>query len=168
MVKPACGAQNHTMPGERPANVVPLRPADVLISGELATRPRKAPDLAAEAAAFHELSALLIDQPDRAVKRFLELAITLCGAGSAGLSLLETGADGEQHFRWDAVAGLLEVEAGRITPLDLSPSGMCLTAGKTILVSRPFRAFSYIEGAGQPVMEGLIVPLCDTGAVPLE
>ena len=121
----------------------------------------------AEVAAFRELSGLLIQNPERAVKRFLELAVALCDAGSAGLSLLQDLPGGGKQFRWDAVAGPLAVHVGDTTPIDFSPCGMCLSQGRTILVSRPFRAFPYFEAAAQPLMEGLVVPLYDTGGVAL-
>ena len=144
-----------------------LQPADVLITEELKTRARKKPNLAAEAAAFRELSGLLVQNPQHAVKRFLELAIALCDAGSSGLSLLEDTAEGGRQFRWDTLAGPLEVHVGGTTPFDFSPCGLCLSQGRTILLARPFRAFPYFEAAVQPLMEGLVVPLYDTGGVAL-
>src|SRR4051812_3275306 len=65
-----------------------LAPEDVLATDEMLARPRKITDLAAEVAAFRELSALMATSPARAVQRFLELALVLCRAGSSGLSLL--------------------------------------------------------------------------------
>ena len=151
----------HTLDTQR------IRPADVLITDKLSARSRKTPNLSAEVAAFQELSGLLVRKPERAVKRFLELAVTLCDAGSAGLSLLEDLPDGGRQFRWDAMAGPLDVHVGGTTPFDFSPCGMCLSQGRTILVSRPFRAFPYFEVVVQPLMEGLVVPLYDTGGVAL-
>ena len=145
----------------------PVRPADVLITDELASRSRKATNLAAEVAAFRELSGLLVQRPGRAIKRFLELAVALCDAGSSGLSLIEDMPDGGRQFRWDAIAGPLEVHTGGTTPIDFSPCGMCLKQGRTILVGRPFRAFPYFETAVLPLMEGLVVPLYDTGGIAL-
>jgi PAS domain S-box-containing protein len=147
--------------------IVPIRPTDVLITAELASRPRKTPNLAAEVAAFCELSALLVSDPQRTVKRLLELAIKLCEAGSAGLSLLESDVQTGQHFRWDRLAGPIEIHLNATTPRNFSPCGMCLEAGHTILVSRPFRAFDYFKSAVEPLMEGLVVPLYDTGGLPL-
>jgi len=148
-------------------NIFPLRSREVLITEELASRPRKAPNLEAEARAFRELSNLIVDNPKLAVVRFLELAIALCGAGSAGLSLLETDDLGHAHFRWDTLAGPFGVHKNGITQRDFSPCGLCLDAGHTILVNRPFHIFGYLNAVARPVLEGLIVPLYDTGRVPL-
>ena len=88
--------------------VVPFsvpRPDDLLITGELFARPQKAPDLKAEVSAFHELSTLLAADPRRAIHRFLELALALCDAGSAGLSLCATNEAGESICREKALGG---------------------------------------------------------------
>jgi PAS domain S-box-containing protein len=148
-------------------NVFTLRSREVLITEELASRPRKAPNLEAQARAFRELSNLIVDNPKSAVTRFLELAIALCEAGSAGLSLLETDDLGQAHFRWDTLAGPFDIHKNGITQRDFSPCGLCLDAGHTILVSRPFNIFGYLNAAARPVVEGLIVPLYDTGRTPL-
>jgi two-component sensor histidine kinase len=44
-------------------------------------------------------------------------------------------------------------------PLNCSPCGLCLDAGATILVSRPARAFAWLEGARPSIHEELITPL---------
>ena len=144
------------------SSVAKLKPPDVLITHELASRPRRKPDLAAEASAFRELSVLMLASPGRAIQRFLDLALDLCAAGTAGLSLLEK--DGaEAHFRWDSMAGALASHVGGTTPRDFSPCGLCLDVGRTILLRRPFQVFEYFNAAPEPLMEGLIVPLYDTG-----
>ncbi len=148
-------------------NVVSIRSAEILITDELALRARKAPNLEAESRAFQELSYLVVESPKSAIKRFLELAITLCGAGSAGLSLLETDDQGSAHFRWDTLIGPCDVHSNGVTERVFSPCGLCLDAGRTILVTHPSRIFSYLNGAARPIVEELIVPLYDIGRVAL-
>ncbi|HVL71988.1 MAG TPA: histidine kinase dimerization/phosphoacceptor domain -containing protein [Beijerinckiaceae bacterium] len=145
-----------------------LQPADLLITDALYRRvPSARYDLRAEATAFHELSSVLIKDPEAAVQRFLELALRLCGAGSAGLSTLAQDENGEPVFRWDALAGAFSPYVGGTTPRDFSPCGLCLDAGTTILLDRPARVFTYFDRAESPITEGLVVPLFDTGRVPL-
>lgn len=138
----------------------------ILITGELASRPRRQPDLQCEAAASRELAALILASPARAIQRFLDIAMELCKAGTAGLSLLR-GTGSEQHFHWEAVSGALADRVGGTAPRDFSPCGLCLDAGRTILLRRPFERFDYFRDAAQPLMEGLIVPLYDTGGRPI-
>jgi hypothetical protein len=65
-----------------------VRPTHPLISAALWDPPERAPYLQAEVTAFCELSKILADDPRVALRRFLEIALRLCKAGSAGVSLL--------------------------------------------------------------------------------
>ena len=142
-------------------------PPDVLIMEQLRTRPARDPDLSQEVRAFHELSSLIMRSPDQAIQHFLNCALELCQAGSAGVSLLEMHEDDTAQFRWTALAGEFASYVGGTTPRHHSPCGLCLDEGATILVSRPARAFDYFNTAHVPIIEGLIVPLYDTGRQPL-
>lgn len=147
---------------ERPA---PIR--DLLITDQLATRSRRQPDHAAEARAMHELSALLGELPEALQRRFVDFAVDLCRAGSAGISLLDVGESGQAIFRWTALAGAFAPHVGGHTPRDFSPCGICLDRGETILLSRPARRFHYLSEVDPPVVEALIVPLYAKGRRPL-
>jgi len=140
--------------------------AAIDITRELATRPRRAADILREVSAFRELSHLMLMNPARAVQRFVDLALDLCDGGTAGLSLLRDGEAG-MHFHWEALAGALAASVGGTTPRDFSPCGLCLDAGHTILLRRPYERFDYFRGAAEPLMEGLIVPLIDGNGTPL-
>ena len=99
--------------------------------------------------------------PKAAIQRFLELAVELCDAGSAGWSRLAHNDAGDEVFRWDAVAGELSPYAGKTVPRNFSPCTLCLEAGKTILLSHPARLFTYFDEIDVPIIEALIVPLYD-------
>ncbi len=63
------------------------------------------PNLRAEAAAVCELSKALAEDPGATVRYLLDIAQDLCGAGSAGLSLVHLNQTGEATIRWEAVSG---------------------------------------------------------------
>jgi two-component sensor histidine kinase len=136
-----------------------LRSENILATEEMLARSRRATDLAAEVAAFHELSLLMAIDPARVVQRFLEIALALCGAGSSGLSVLAEDERGEAIFRWDALAGAFASYVGGTTPRNFSPCGLCLDHDSAILVSRPARVFHYFEAAEPGIAECLIVPV---------
>jgi two-component sensor histidine kinase len=140
---------------------------EILVTDQLFTRPRRLPDHATESRALHELGALMGELPDTLYQRFVELAVELCAAGSAGISVLEPTATGETIFRWTALAGTFAPFVGGHTPRDFSPCGICLDRGHTILLSRPARRFSYLGEVAVPITEGLIVPLYSKGRKPL-
>lgn len=141
---------------------VALLPEQLLVTDRLRTRLARTSDLRAELEAFRELSVLSARDPAGAVQRFLDLAVKLCpAAGSAGLSEVDTGDEGEPIFRWTALAGEFAPYVGGTTPRYFSPCALCLAQGSTILVERPARIFAYFEAAHVPIVEGLIVPLYD-------
>jgi two-component sensor histidine kinase len=143
------------------------RPADLLITAALSRRPERAADLRAEVAAFGELSQVLAIDPCRAVRRFTQVALRLCNAGSAGFSLLRPNGSGQADFVWEAVSGALAAHEGGGTPRNFGPCGLCLDAGTTILLSRPEREFTYLARLQPTIFEALIVPLYDNARRPL-
>jgi two-component sensor histidine kinase len=144
-----------------------MRPADLITTKALLQRPVRAPNLQAEAAAFCELSKILADDPSAALRRFLEIALRLCNAGTAGLSVLRPNGAGQTTVRWAAISGALASHEGADTPRDFSPCGLCLDGGVTILVSRPERVFTYLRETRPSIVEDLIVPLYDNARKPL-
>jgi two-component sensor histidine kinase len=129
-------------------------------------RRQGAPSLRLEAAAWRELSRALAADPSAALSCALDIARVLCRAGTAGLSLIRQNAADETMVRWELVRGALTPYEGLDTPVASSPCGLCLDAGATILVSRPVRAFAWLEDTRPSILEELIAPLQDsTGRV---
>lgn len=147
---------------------VSISPDDVLITHALYRRAARPPDLSKELDAYRELSTFMTADPQLAIRRFLDLALDLCpAAGSAGLSELVEDENGDQVFKWTALSGALAPYEGGSTPRDFSPCGLCLDNLHTILVERPGRVFTYFNDAEPEIVEGLIVPLFDTGKRPI-
>lgn len=145
-----------------------VRQEDLLITDRLYRRPARPADLPKELSAYRELSLLMAADPAQAIQRFLDLAIELCpAAGSAGLSELTGPDQPDAVFTWTAMSGALAPYLGGTTPRDFSPCGLCLDHHHTILVNRPARVFTYFNEAEPEIVEGLIVPLYDTGKKPI-
>jgi two-component sensor histidine kinase len=140
-----------------------LTPHDLVATDALRHRPTKSNSRVAQVRAFCELSELIIRRPEYAVQRFLDLVVELCNAGSAGWSRLEHHAAGKEMFRWEALAGQLSPFVDETAHRDFSPCGLCMDAGKTILVSRPARLFTYLDKLDVPIVEALVVPIHDVG-----
>ncbi|HEY8593357.1 MAG TPA: histidine kinase dimerization/phosphoacceptor domain -containing protein [Sphingomicrobium sp.] len=141
---------------------------DLLITDQLYRRSPRAADLETELAAYRELSSLMAVEPVEAIQRFLDLALELCpAAGSAGLSELPLDGASDAVFTWTAMSGAFAPYVGGTTPRDFSPCGLCLDHHHTILVERPGRVFTYFNDAEPEIIEGLIVPLYDTGKRPI-
>src|SRR4029079_19736764 len=118
-------------------------------------------DLGLESAAWRDLSRTLAADPSEALSCALDAARNLCQAGTAGLSLFKPDGANLPVVRWELVRGDLAQYQGLDTPVSRSPCGLCLDAGATILVSRPERAFAWLEDTRPSILEELIAPLQD-------
>lgn len=137
--------------------------SETIISSELLTRPVRAANSAAENSALQSLAEALPNGKNVALKRLANLGIELCGAGSAGISVLEEEEGGERLFRWRALAGVIEPYEGGSTPRNWSPCGTCLDAGVPVLYSYPERHFSYLRPLAVPIVEALVIPMFACG-----
>ena len=133
---------------------------DILITCELDERPTRPPNLAAENAAFVAQTSRLADgaSVDEVLSSLVDAAIELCGAGTAGLSMLDDSAAGGAVFRWTHMAGELSGAVGGTTPRNFSPCGVTLDRAAPQLFNRPARYFSYFDAVPVPIVEGLVIP----------
>jgi two-component sensor histidine kinase len=122
---------------------------------ELRRRSSRPPDHAAESRALVALAQVMATSPAGILQQLAEAALGLCGAQSAGFSLLdETGA----NFRWLAVAGQWAPHVGGGTPRDFGPCGTVLDRNATLVFARPDRHFPYFGDVQPYLEEGLLVP----------
>lgn len=131
---------------------------DILITDQLAMRPLRRTD---EAAQLEALKAIAKEDTSPVKQLFsvvVQHAIRLCNAGSAGLSLLHSE-DNEQYFHWDALAGVLSGHVGDTTPRNFSPCGVTLDRRSPQLFSYPARCFNYFADVPIPIVEGLVIPI---------
>jgi PAS domain S-box-containing protein len=98
-------------------------------------------------------------EPQSMLKTLVRIALDLCQANTAGVSLLETAPNGESTFRWIAMAGALEFLEQTTTSGDFSPCGTILHCNQAQLYAHPERYFTYLHHPQFPIVEGLLVPL---------
>jgi PAS domain S-box-containing protein len=106
------------------------------------------------------LAEHLAASPVGILQKLAETALTLCGAQSAGISLLE--ADG-RRFYWPAIAGRWAEHLGGGTPRDYGPCGTVLDNNTALLFSHPERDFDYFAPIAPLVEEALLVPFYING-----
>jgi hypothetical protein len=137
----------------------------VLVSELLKTRGARPPNLESENEFLHSFAQQLLTDPEHILERSIRAAARLCGAGSAGLSLLETD-HGNEVFRWVALGGAFEGQEGRSTPRFFSPCGLAFDRQAPQLFSYPARYYTCLRGAVPEIVEALVVPLPDgTGTI---
>jgi signal transduction histidine kinase len=137
----------------------PARLEDILITHKLKSRRRRKPNTHSENAALHALARVMAIAPDDLIDTLLRTSLELCSAGTAGLSLLETPAEGEQIFRWTNVAGALGKQLGGTTPRHFSPCGVTLDRNAPQLFTYPGRLFQYFDGFDFTIVEALVMPV---------
>lgn len=124
---------------------------------DLSERPVPRGDAALEKAALLQLAGRLHDAPGEMLPKFVELAMELTGAISAGVSLLEQ-TESFSVFRWHNLKGILSPFNGATTPRDYSPCGITLDRSAPTLAIHPERVYNWIP-AGLSLPEVLLVPL---------
>ena len=127
----------------------------VLSIASLDQRPSRPPDHAAENRALIALARQLAISPAGILQTLAETALQLCGAHSAGISLLEP--DGKR-FHWPAIAGQWAEHVGGGTPRDFGPCGTVLDFNVPLLFSHPERDFDYFAPVTPLVEEALLMP----------
>lgn len=139
------------------ADRAPVSLEDVLITPELLRRSTRAPLFEKENHVICELVEQLTTEPEGVLQRVAELSIELCGADSAGISILEQSGDGG-IFRRDAVAGDVTPDHIGALPAAGSPCGETLSRGGIQLFDRPDRFFPGLRGVEPRIHEALLAP----------
>src|SRR5262245_59271292 len=129
---------------------------DYVATAELDRRPRREPDHAAENRALVALAERMASSPKDALEHLVQVALQLCCAHSAGLSLAEDDG-GRPLFRWRAAAGRFATLVGTGMPQEVSPSALVLARGEPTLFCVP--AQSDLDPAAPRLEEALLVPL---------
>ncbi|HEX8302398.1 sensor histidine kinase [Sphingomonas sp.] len=133
-------------------------PDDLYITEELSVRLDRPVDYQREAAALQELASRMAAAPEEVLPKFVELAMTLTGATSAGLSLYESQ-PAPGVFRWRHLTGMLAPFEDATTPRNHSPCGVTLDRCGTVLSKNPERFYEWIAAENLVIPEVLLVPL---------
>ncbi len=133
----------------------PKKPAtfeDVVITDQLE---RRAPlNFDRNTSPLDQLVRRVSDQPSSMLPKLVQVALEICEADSAGVSVLEG-----DHFRWLGLRGKPRTFEGATTPRNDSPCGVCLDRDGAILMEEPERVYAWIAEADIIVPEVLLVPL---------
>jgi PAS domain S-box-containing protein len=130
---------------------------DVLVTTDLARRPARPPDYEAENRALVDLAVTMAESPQMILQKLAEVALVLCRADSAGISVLEPGG-ASGMFRWNAIAGQFASYMGGQVARENSPCGTVLDREVPLLFSHPERHFDFGVPIDPPIVELLLVP----------
>jgi len=126
------------------------------IRSELHARPTRAPNHEQYDRAFAVLATEMAENPRNMLQKLVEVAVDLCKADTAGVSLL----DGDV-FRWEAVADVFAGARGGTMPRNESPCGVCIDSDSTQLMYLVDRCFPALF-AEPRFVEALLIPFMIT------
>ena len=126
--------------------------AEVDIRPILDARPRRSPNFEREDRAYGALATEMAENPRNLLQKLVEVAVDLCSAHTAGISLL----DGDV-FRWEAVAGVFAAARGGTMPRNESPCGVCIDRDSVQLMHLADRCFPALL-AEPRFVEALLIP----------
>lgn len=130
----------------------------ILITEQLSQRACRQRSFEQESECLRSLWRAVSESEEQLINALLQMGLDLCGAGSTGLSLLETNSTGEQVFRWTHLAGKLAKYLGGTTPRNFSPCGTTLDRNSSQLFAYPDRYFQHLGRVDEPLVEVLVVP----------
>ena len=137
---------------------------EVIATALLEHRTPRVRDEHAEKRAMDEMRRGLAGSPRSLLQKLAEVALDLCNAQYAGVSLLEQS--GEPRFcRWYAVSGEYRAWLWSTLPCATSPCGPALEQHQPMLMIRPERCFSVLAQLRPPVEELLLVPFAVHGEI---
>ncbi len=115
-------------------------------------------DAARQMSGLQRLSRAFVESPDTILQELVNIAIDLCEADSAGISVIKPDATEESFYNWVAAAGNYEPFFNAMLPRYPSACGICLERG----AAQHFRVgqrFFDILGVDAPlVADGLLLP----------
>jgi hypothetical protein len=131
---------------------------DLLDDPEFVARTDKKRDYHQPFEALQRLAKVFAERPQDVLQELVNVAVSCCGADSAGISLSEPNESGEPTFRWIAIAGSFEPYLGGRTPRFFSPCGTCLDRGRAQLyrVTKPY--YDFLGVTADPISDGMLIP----------
>ncbi|MEO6463253.1 MAG: GAF domain-containing protein, partial [Candidatus Eisenbacteria bacterium] len=126
-------------------------------TADLARRGSRPSDFESENRALNSLMEELSCPSGDILQSLASTALRLCGAQSAGISLLEQE-DGRSFFRWHAVAGRWAGYIGGTMPRDGSPCGTVLDRNATLLMAHPERHYAIPPEVTPGAAEAMLIP----------
>ena len=107
---------------------------------------------------MQRLTRAFLERPETLLQELVDLAVDLCGADSAGVSI-ETGSNDDKTFyRWVATAGKYSIFQDAFLPRSPSACGVCLERGlpQHFRVSQQF--FDLMGISAPLVTDGVLLP----------
>ena len=135
-----------------------LEVLDLQDNAAFATRHLHTRDIPTQLRGVQRLSRAMTENPDTILQELVNTAVELCGADSAGISLVKEDATPDRFYEWVATAGQYSDFLHAVLPQYPSACGVCLDRGAP-QIFRVTQRFFDILGVNAPLItDGLLVP----------
>lgn len=131
---------------------------DLLSDRSFLDRPERKRDFQQPFDALRRVTEVFATHPENVLQELVNVAMTCCGADSAGISLAEPDEAGKPTFRWVAVAGSFSPYVQGRTPRFFSPCGTCLDAGRPHLYRLFQPYYDFLGITAKPITDGILIP----------
>ena len=130
----------------------------IIITEELLLRPKRVTDFKTENSALRSLARQMTGSPHDLLKSLVSVAVDICQAGSAGISVPEIETTGAEIFRWVALAGAY-TDVKQTMPRYSSLCNICLESRRPQLYLHPGKYLKNFQQLQPQMVECLVVPL---------
>ncbi len=133
---------------------------DLQSNAEFNARPSHQRDALAQLTGMQRLAHAFTENSDGVLKELCDIAVQLCGAESAGISLETFGPEGQQLFEWVAISGVYAPFLNATVPYHWMPCGVCLDRSKPQTLRVPVGHFAAmgLEELPPPITDGILLP----------
>lgn len=137
---------------------VGLEVVDLSDPGVYANRRLHSRDGITQTEGLHRLASCFVESPETILGELVNVAVLLCGADSAGISMEREDATDQDHFRWIATAGEYTPFLQASLPKYPSACSVCLDRGGPQLFRVHKRFFELIGVEAALVTDGILLP----------
>jgi hypothetical protein len=133
---------------------------DLQSNTEFLARPSHQRDALAQLVGMQRLAHAFTENSDGVFQELSDIAVQLCGAESAGISLETFGPEGQQFFQWVAISGVYSPFLNATMPYHWMPCGICLDRSQPQTLRVPVAHFAAmgLEELPPPITDGILIP----------
>ena len=104
------------------------------------------------------IARAFVENPDTILQELVDVAVELCGADSAGISIEQAGQSDECYYQWVATAGQYKSFLNATLPRYPSACGVCIDRGQPQLLRVGQRFFDLMGVEAPTVTDGILLP----------
>ena len=131
---------------------------DLQDNAEFLARPVQGRDDARQMRGLQRLSRAFVEAPKTILQELSRVAVELCGADSAGISVERADGTPQNFYHWAAAEGVYAGFLNAMLPQYPSACGICLQRDRPQLFRVGKRFFDILGVEASPVTDGLLLP----------